>query len=189
MAITCKKYSWCGKHVGSIGVLGNTGLFCVKLAGGIFGTSQALIADAVHSLSDVVISVLVLVTLKVASAPPDDDHRWGHGHVEFIVSVIIGALLICAALTITIVSLMSILEGDVYQPGIIAVWAAAISVIANEVMFRHSLCAGKQVDSPAMIANAWEKRADVYSSSAALIGAFGARMGITFFDPAAAIIV
>ena len=189
MAVACKECYWCAKHVGGINFWANIGLLVVKLLGGIFGRSQALIADAVHSLSDVVVSVLLIVSLKVSAAPPDEDHHWGHGNIEFIVSVIFGVLLISAAVTITVVSLTSILEGVTHEPGFLAVWAAAISVVANEIMFRHSICAGQQMDSPAMIANAWENRGDVYSSLAALLGVFGARMGLTFLDPVAAIVV
>jgi len=167
----------------------NLGLCIVKLLGGIFGGSQALIADAVHSLSDVIVAILLIVGLKVSSVPPDDDHHWGHGNIEFIVSAIIGTLLVCTAITITIVSLATIIRGDIYNPSILAVWAAAISVVANEIMFRHSLCVGLQMDSPAMIANAWENRSDVYSSLAVLVGVFGARMGFVVLDPIAAIIV
>lgn len=167
----------------------NLGLCVIKLIGGIFGSSQALIADAIHSLSDVLVAVLVIVGLKVSSTPPDDDHHWGHGNIEFIVSAIIGTLLVCTAITITIVSLATIIRGDIYNPSILAVWAAAISVVANEIMFRHSLCAGEQMDSPALIANAWENRSDVYSSLAVLVGVFGARIGVVILDPIAAIIV
>ena len=189
MPVACKECYWCAKHVGGVNFWANLGLLIIKLLGGIFGGSQALIADAVHSLSDVIVAILVIVGLKVSSAPPDDDHHWGHGNIEFIVSAIIGVLLVCTAITITIVSLLSIIQGDIYNPGILAVWAAAISVIANEIMFRHSLCAGEQMDSPAMIANAWENRSDVYSSLAVLVGVFGARIGFTVLDPIAAIIV
>lgn len=189
MPVACKECYWCAKHVGGINLWANLGLLIVKLLGGIFGRSQALIADAIHSLSDVIIAILVIVGLKVSSAPPDDDHHWGHGNIEFIVSAIIGTLLVCTAIAITIVSLLSIIQGDIYNPGIMAVWAAAISVVANEIMFRHSLCAGEQMDSPAMIANAWENRSDVYSSLAVLVGVFGARMGFAVLDPIAAIIV
>lgn len=189
MAVACKQCYWCAKHVGSVNLWTNVGLFIVKLLGGIFGRSQALIADAVHSLSDIVIAVLLLVGLKVSVAPPDEDHHWGHGNIEFIVSLIIGVILICASIIITVTSLTSIFERTIPEPGILAVWAAAISVVTNEILFRHSLCIGKQMDSPAMIANAWENRADVYSSLAVLIGVFGARMGFIFLDPVAAIIV
>jgi len=189
VTVACKECYWCAEHVGGINLWANLGLLVVKLLGGIFGRSQALIADAVHSLSDVIIAILVIVGLKVSSAPPDDDHHWGHGNIEFIVSAIIGTLLVCTAIAITVVSLLSIIQGDIYNPGIMAVWAAAISVVANEIMFRHSLCAGEQMDSPAMIANAWENRSDVYSSLAVLVGVFGARIGFAVLDPIAAIIV
>jgi len=187
--VACKECYWCAKHVGGINLWANLGLLIVKLLGGTFGRSQALIADSVHSLSDVIIAILVIVGLKVSSSPPDDDHHWGHGNIEFVVSAIIGMLLVCTAITIVIVSVVSIIRGNLYDPGITAVWAAAISIIANEIMFRHSLCAGKQMDSPAMIANAWENRADVWSSLAVLIGVFGARIGFVILDPIAAIIV
>jgi len=175
--------------VGGVNLWANLGLLIVKLLGGIFGRSQALIADAVHSLSDVVIAILVIVGLKVSSAPPDEDHPWGHGNIEFVVSAIIGTLLVCTAITITVVSLLSIIRGGIHYPGVLAVWASVISVVANEIMFRHSLCAGKQMDSPAMIANAWENRSDVYSSLAAMIGVFGARIGFGILDPIAALVV
>ena len=189
MAVICKQCYWCAEKVGVLNFWGNVVLFIIKGIGGIFGRSQALMADALHSVSDIVISVLVMVGLKITGAPPDEDHGWGHGHIEFIVSAIIGVLLLFCSVTITVTSLVSILEGELAQPGILAVWAAIISIATNEIMYRHSLCIGKQMDSPAMIANAWENRADVYSSTAALIGVFGARLGFTFLDPVGAIVV
>ena len=189
MAVVCKQCYWCAEQVGNINFWANIGLFVVKLIGGVLGRSQALIADALHSVSDIVVALLLLVDLKITGAPPDEDHQWGHGNIEFIVSAIIGVFLIFGAVAITIASLISIFEGTASQPGILAVWAAIISVGANELMFRHSLCIGRQMDSPAMIATAWENRADVYSSTAALIGVFGARLGFTFLDPVAAIAV
>ena len=189
MAFACKQCYWCAKHVGGINLWGNVMLLVVKLLGGIFGKSQALIADAIHSFSDVIIALFLIISLRVSAVPADKNHRWGHGNIESILSAIIGILLICAAVSITAVSLTSIVHGITYDPGIFAVWAAAISIFANEVMFRHSLCAGKQVGSPAMVANAWENRGDVYSSIAAMIGVFGAKMGFTFLDPVAAVAV
>jgi cation diffusion facilitator family transporter len=189
MAVICKQCYWCAEHVGNINLWANFGLFIVKIIGGILGRSQALFADALHSISDIIVALLLVVGLKITGAPPDEDHQWGHGHIEFIVSAIIGVLLLFAALTITVVSVVSIFEGTVSQPSILAVWAALISIVVNELMFRHSLCIGMQMNSPAMIANAWENRADVYSSAAALVGVFGARLGFAFLDPVAAILV
>ena len=189
MAVACKQCHWCARHVGGLNLFGNTLLLAIKLLGGIFGRSQALIADAVHSLSDVIVSLMMLVSLKVSAVPPDEDHHWGHGNVEYIASAIIGILLICAAITITLSSLISIIVEDIDDPGILAVWAAVISIVANEILFRQGICIGEQMDSPVMIANAREKRSDAYSSLAALIGVFGAKMGFRFLDPIAAIVV
>jgi len=132
---------------------------------------------------------MLLVSLKVSSVPPDDDHHWGHGNVEYIASTIIGVLLICAAITITMTSLISIITGNIDDPGILAVWAAVISIVTNEILCRQGICVGEQMNSPVTIANAREKRSDAYTSLAALIGVFGARMGFRVFDPIAAIIV
>jgi cation diffusion facilitator family transporter len=189
VAVACKQCHWCARHVGGLNLFGNILLLTIKLLGGIFGRSQALIADAVHSLSDVIVSLMMLISLKVSAVPPDEDHHWGHGNVEYIASAIIGILLICAAITITLSSLISIIVGDIDNPGILAVWAAVISIVANEILFRQGICIGEQMGSPVMIANAREKRSDAYSSLAALIGVFGAKMGLRFLDPIAAIVV
>ena len=189
MAVACKQCHWCAKYVGALNLFANILLLVIKLLGGIVGRSQALIADAVHSLSDVMVSLMLLVSLKVSSVPPDDDHHWGHGNVEYIASTIIGVLLICAAIMITMSALFTIISGNMEDPSIVAVWAAFISVITNEILFRQGICVGEQMDSPVMIANAREKRSDAYSSVAALIGVFGARMGFEILDPIAAIVV
>jgi len=189
VAVACKQCHWCAGNVGKINFWGNVGLLIIKLLGGIFGRSEALIADAVHSLSDVIVSVMFIIGLKVSAVPPDDDHRWGHGHVEFIISIVIGILLSCAAITIVVVALTSIFAGRTRDPGILAVWAACIAIITCELIHRQGICVGRQMNSPAMIAVAKEKRSDVLSSIAALTGAFGARIGFDFLDPAAAIVV
>jgi cation diffusion facilitator family transporter len=172
-----------------LNLFGNSLLLVIKLLGGIFGRSQALIADAVHSLSDVIISLMLMLSLKISSVPPDDDHHWGHGNVEYIASTIIGVLLICAAITITTTSMISIITGNIDDPGILAVWAAFISIVTNEILCRQGICVGEQTNSPVTIANAREKRSDACTSFAALVGVFGARMGIKVLDPIAAIIV
>ena len=189
MAVACKQCNWCARHVGGLNLFGNILLLAIKLLGGIFGRSQALIADAVHSLSDVVVSLMLLVSLKVSSVPPDEDHHWGHGNIEYITSAVIGVLLICAAIMISISAIFTIVTGRMDNPSILAVWAAFISIITNGLLCRQGICVGEQMNSPVMIANAREKRSDAYSSLAALIGVFGARMGFEALDPIAAIVV
>ncbi len=185
----CDQCQWCEKHVGNVNLFGNAGLLIVKLIGGVLGRSQALIADALHSVSDLIISVFLVAGLHVSKVPPDEEHRWGHGQVEFIVSTVIAVLLLFCGVLIISGAVMSIYQGASPSPGILAVWAALISVVFNEVLFRHSICIGKQMNSPSVIANAWENRADAYTSIAALIGVFGARMGYWISDPIAAICV
>ena len=189
MAVACKRCHWCAKHIGSLNLFGNILLLVIKLLGGIYGRSQALIADAVHSLSDIIVSLMMLISLKISAVPPDDDHPWGHGSVEFIAAIAIGVLLICFAITITITALSSIVEGDMENPDVLAVWAAFISVVANEILCRHGVCIGQQMDSPVMIANSREKRSDGLTSIAAMVGVFGAKMGFRVLDPIAAIFV
>jgi len=189
LAVACKQCNWCAKHVGNLNLFGNIFLFAIKLLGGILGHSEALIADAVHSFSDIIMSVMFIIGLKVSAAPPDEDHPWGRGHVEFIISIVIGVMLSCAAMVIVVVALISIFVGEAHDPGILAVWAASIAIITCELLYRQGLCVGKQMNSPSTIAMAKEKRSDVLSSVAALTGAFGARIGFDFLDPAAAIIV
>ncbi|MCK4782666.1 MAG: cation diffusion facilitator family transporter, partial [Desulfobacteraceae bacterium] len=116
MAVACKECHWCAKHIGGINLWANLGLLIVKLLGGVLGGSQALVADAVHSLSDVVVAILIIVGLKVSSSPPDEDHHWGHGNIELMVSLVIGVVLICASIIITVTSLTSILERIMPEP-------------------------------------------------------------------------
>ena len=189
MAVACKQCHWCAKHIGSLNLFGNGLLLVIKLLGGIYGQSQAMIADAVHSIADILVAVLQIVSLKISAVPPDDNHQWGHGNVEYIASTIIGILLICFAITIAITALSSIVEGDMEEPDILAVWAAFISVVLNEIMFRHGICIGERMDSPVTKAAAWENRSDCLTSIAAMIGVFGAKMGFRFLDPIAAIFV
>lgn len=189
MAVDCKQCHWCAKHVATLNLFGNILLLTIKLLGGIFGRSQALVADAVHSFSDIIVSLMLMVSLKVSSVPPDDDHHWGHGNVEYIASTIIGILLICAAITITTSSLISIITGNLEDPGILAVWAAVISITTNAILCRQGVCVGEQMNSPVIIANAREKKSDAFTSFAALIGVFGARIGFRVLDPIAAIFV
>ena len=189
MAVICKQCYWCSKNVGMMNFWASIMLFSVKLIGAILGKSQALLADAIHSSGDIMVSLILVIGLKITGVPPDEDHHWGHGNIEFIIASIIGVLLLFAAITVTVISLTSILEGTASEPSILAAWAAIISIVTNELLFRHSMCIGKQMNSPAMIANAWQTRADVFSSAAAFVGVFGAKLGFTHLDPVAAIVV
>ncbi|MBF0450790.1 MAG: cation transporter [Candidatus Magnetomorum sp.] len=180
---------WCADNVGRIALWGNIGLFVLKLLCGIAGNSRALLADAVHSGADVLTAAVVMVCLHISKSPPDDDHPYGHGNTEYIASMFIGISLAAVVVLIIYSSVTDILNGVSQHPDTIALAGLLISIAGNELMFRHSYCCGVRFKSPAMIANAWENRADVYSSIAALIGVIGALLGIPIMDSVGAILV
>ena len=180
---------WCAENVGRLAFWGNLGLFGIKLFCGILGGSKALVADAIHSAVDVLTATIVLLCLRVSKTPPDKEHPFGHGQVEYISSLFIGISLMGVVALILYHSLIDILHGVSTQPEIIALLGLIISIAGNELMFRHSYCCGARFGSPAMIANAWENRADVYSSLAALVGVVGAELGFLFMDRVGAILV
>ena len=180
---------WCAENVGRIAFWGNVGLFAIKILCGIAGGSKALLADAVHSAVDVITATIVMICLRVSKSPPDEEHPFGHGQVEYIASLFIGVSLITVAVFILHNAIIDILRGVSTQPNMIALLGLIVSIVGNELMFRQSLCCGERFRSPAMIANAWENRADVYSSFAALVGVVGAQLGFLFMDRVGAILV
>ena len=173
--------------VGPVCFWGNLGLAVFKLICGVAGSSKALLADAVHSIADVLTAGFILVTLKVQDRSPDESYPYGYGNIEFVAAAFIGITLITTSIFIAVFSLTAIIKGDMPEPGTIALLGLIASIVGNELMFQHSLCGGEKVHSPALVANAWENRADVYSSIATLAMVIGAKLGLRFLDPVAAI--
>lgn len=178
-----------------VGIIGNLALAGVKLVVGLLAKSQAMIADSVHSASDVVGSVAVLIGIRAAERPPDEDHPYGHGKAESISAIIVSVLLVVVGFEIGISSIKSFFS-PVEAPGFLAVWAAIGSMVVKEAMFRYKYNLGKKLNSQSLIANAWEHRSDVYSSFAALVGIGGAILGewlgvpwMLYLDPAAGVFV
>jgi cation diffusion facilitator family transporter len=180
---------WCADNVGRIALWGNIGLFVMKLLCGIAGNSKALLADAVHSGADVLTAAVVMICLNISKSPPDEEHPYGHGNTEYIASMFIGISLFAVVILIIYTSIQDIMNGVSQHPDTIALAGLLISIAGNELMFRHSYCCGIRFKSPAMIANAWENRADVYSSIAALVGVIGALIGVQVMDSVGAILV
>lgn len=180
---------WCKEHVAPINIWANTFLAVVKGAIGILGNSTALIADSIHSFTDVLMAIVLYISLKISGRTPDKTHPYGYGHVEFIASGVIGLSLIFASIVIWYASIASIISSVLTEPEMIAVMALVLSIAINEFLFRYSICVGKQTKSPVIVANAWENRADGLTSFAALVGVSGARLGYPIFDPLAAIVV
>lgn len=179
-----------------IGFFVNLLLTAAKFAAGILGRSGAMIADAVHSLSDFATDVVVLAFVKVSSKPKDECHDYGHGKYETLATVLIGVALFGVAIGILVNSIKSIANvvdgNEIQKPGLIALIAAAVSIISKEILYQYTARVGKRVNSPAVIANAWHHRSDALSSIGTLIGIGGAHfLGVKWriLDPIAAIIV
>lgn len=171
-------------------------LFAFKLVAGIVGRSGAMIADAVHSASDFATDIVVLAFVRISTKPRDDDHDWGHGKYETLASLIIGVALFAVGVEILVDSaekIAAVAAGEVLpRPGVIAIIAAAVSIVAKEALYQYTMHVGRKLDSPSVIANAWHHRSDALSSIGALLG-----IGCAYFlgdkwriaDPIAAIVV
>jgi len=171
-------------------------LSIAKLLAGIFGRSGAMIADAVHSISDFATDVVVLAFVKVSAKPKDEGHDYGHGKYETLATVIIGLALFAVGVGILINSIeliRQVVDGVVIErPGLIALVAAAVSIVVKEALYWYTILAARRVNSPAMEANAWHHRSDAFSSIGTLIGIGGAYfLGEQWrvLDPIAAVIV
>jgi cation diffusion facilitator family transporter len=152
-----------------IGLAGNTILAALKFVVGYLGASQAVIADAVHSLSDTVTDFAVIFGVKFWSAPPDESHPYGHRRIESLVTAFIGFALASVAIGIVFKALSTVREEHITQTGWIAVTGPLLSIVFKEILFRWTIRVGKRVKSTAVIANAWHHRSDAFSSMPALI--------------------
>ena len=162
-----------GKKVTLVGVIVNTILILLKLAAGIFGNSQALIADAVHSFSDLFTDAVVLIGLKVSNKPPDKTHHFGHARIETLASTIVGMALIGTALYLGISASLTIYRHNEYHPTFLALSAAGISIVLKEGLYHYTIRTGKRIKSQLIMANAWHHRSDALSSVAVFIGVSG----------------
>lgn len=178
-----------GVQIILIGALANLLLAVLKIAGGIFGRSTAMVADGIHSLSDLLTDGVVLFTHKIGQLPADENHPYGHGRAETIGATLVGAVIIVAGIGLAYQAWEIISTGAFHNPTWPAALAAVVSIAVNEILFRYTRSAGEQTKSPSLVANAWHHRSDAISSAAALIGIGGAMAGYSIMDPIAAIIV
>ncbi len=157
-----------------VGSAGNVALLTFKFIAGILGNSSAMIADAIHSLSDFVTDLLVLVFVSISAKPQDQSHEYGHGKFETIATFLIGLALVAAATGIVVsgvLKLMSWWNGNpIEAPGWIALWAALLSILVKEVLYQYTTRRGRELQSQVMIANAWHHRSDALSSIGAAVG-------------------
>ena len=174
----------------------NATLVVFKFVAGIFGHSSAMIADAVHSLSDFATDIVVLIFVKISHKPKDKSHDYGHGKYETLATTLIGAVLFLVAVGIFIEGAKKIAlwsNGDTLtMPGRLALWAALASIILKEIIFQYTNRKAKRLNSQALKANAWHHRSDALSSIGTAIGIGGALIGgerWAVLDPIASLVV
>ena len=179
-----------------VGSIGNLVLLTFKFVAGIVGHSAAMTADAVHSLSDFLTDLIVLVFVRIGAKPQDASHDYGHGKFETLATLFVALALIGAAIGIIVsgaVKFARWLQGETLEmPGTLALWAALLSIAVKEVLFRYTIAKGKALESPAVVANAWHHRSDALSSIGAAIGIGGALLlgpKWAVLDPLASIVV
>ncbi|MBF0465226.1 MAG: cation transporter [Nitrospirae bacterium] len=179
----------CGRLSPRLSLVGNLVISLFKFViGGLTG-SKGLIADAVHSIADAISSFFVLVALTISGKPKDESHPFGHGKIEYISTISASLFIFICALIILIDALHSFKTGEHKIPGNAALLATIISLMYSWLMYSSNTCAGTQLNSPAMLADAAESKADSLTSVAVLLGLIGAKMGFIYSDTIAALVV
>lgn len=178
-----------GTKVSVITMIINLLLSILKLIAGIIGRSSAMIADSVHSASDVFTTVIVIVGLKISSKKADREHPYGHERLESISAKLISEALILVGLAIGYKSALNLYNGNLVIPGRVALFAALLSIATKEGMYWYTIITARKIRSISMEGDAWHHRSDAFSSIGTFIGILGARFGYTFLDPLAGIIV
>jgi cation diffusion facilitator family transporter len=162
-----------GRSVTLVGTLVNILLIILKFLTGVFGRSQALIVDAIHSVSDLFTDIVVLVGLRIGRKAPDDEHPFGHARIETLASATLGLALIATALYLGIESALNIYHHTEYHPTGLALMGAGISIALKEGLYHYTAYTGRRIKSQLIIANAWHHRSDALSSVAVMAGVAG----------------
>jgi cation diffusion facilitator family transporter len=179
------------RRVTVLGLVANLLLSVLKVVGGVMSNSQALVADAVHSLSDSVTDLAVLIGASYWNAPADQDHPHGHGRIETLITAMIGIVLAAVGIALGYHALNTIHSNNELVPGWIAFWIALISIGVKEFLYRWNRAVGIRICSPALIANAWHHRSDGLSSVPVAVAVLGEHLypSWNFLDQVAAVLV
>ncbi|MBF0381668.1 MAG: cation transporter [Magnetococcales bacterium] len=177
------------RRVTIISVALNIFLSIGKIFAGLVGNSAAMLADGIHSASDLVTDGVVLLAMRIARQGVDEDHPYGHGKYETLATLFVSVALVVVAIGIAVDAWERLLNPELTPPTYLALGAAVISILVKEAIFQYTYRLGKKYNAKAMIANAWHHRSDAVSSIAALIGVGGAMAGYPILDPLAAVAV
>jgi cation diffusion facilitator family transporter len=173
-----------------VSVVVNVLLTALQITVGVLAKSQGLIADGVHSLSDLVADFVVLVANRQSQRDADDSHPYGHQRVENAASLVLGTLLLVVGVGMVWSAFQKLQSPEMVAPvGVLALWVAGVALVAKEGLFRYMLAVAKRVKSSLLVANAWHARSDAASSLVVGIGIAGNLMGYPILDPIAALIV
>ncbi len=180
-----------GLRVTWIGMVANILLVILKVWVGLISKSQALVADGIHSLSDLFSDVVVIFGLKLGRMEEDENHPYGHARIETAASMLVGIILFLVGLGIGYNAVLTIYHHEESHPGLPAIGAALLSIILKEGLYWYTVAVGRRIKSPALIGNAWHHRSDAFSSIAVLIGVGGAYLNPSWHmaDAFAALIV
>lgn len=175
-----------------VSVAGNTVLSAFKFFAGVTGNSSAMISDSIHSFSDVITTVIAWIGVKASKKEADSAHPYGHERVECIASLLLGIILLATGLGVGKVGVEHIVSGS-YEtlavPSMIALVAAAISIVSKEAMYWYTRYYAKLIHSSAFLADAWHHRSDAFSSIGSLIGIGGAMLGFPVMDSVASVVI
>ncbi len=178
--------------VSVITIIVNLILSLGKFLAGIVASSGAMISDSVHSASDVLSTIVVMVGVKISGKGPDEQHQYGHERMECVASIVLAVILFETGLTIGLNALTTITAGDYDKlkvPGLLALIAAILSIVVKEWMYWYTRAAAKKINSGALMADAWHHRSDALSSVGALIGIGGAMLGFPVMDSIASLVI
>jgi len=170
-------------RVGWVGLLCNLALAAAKAAAGILGHSQAVLADALHSLTDSVTDIAVILGVRFWTAPADEDHPHGHGRIETLITVVIGLTVGAVAVGMGVQAIRGLRHDPGTAPTAIALAVALVSIVVKEVLYQWTARVGREVRSPALVANAWHHRSDAISSIPAAVA-----VAVTLIDPGWAVV-
>lgn len=180
-------------HVSSVSIAVNVVLSLFKLLAGIIAHSGAMISDAIHSASDVISTVVVMIGVHLSGKQSDKEHQYGHERLECVSSIVLAGLLLVTGIGIGFSGVEKIIAGtsgeDLMTPGRLALIAAVISLVVKEWMFWYTRAAAKKINSGALMADAWHHRSDALSSVGAFAGILGARLGYPILDPIASVVI
>ena len=178
--------------VSIVTIVGNVLLAIIKFFAGLLSNSGALISDGVHTISDVLTTVIVMVGVTIGNIEEDSNHRYGHERMECIASLILSFILFITGLEIGLEGLKVLINSDyssIKTPGIFALVVAAISILGKEIMYQYTIRVAKKIKSESLKADAWHHRSDALSSVGTLIGIILSRMGYKFCDPLVSILI